>query len=69
MQQPDVKPAFVGLSMTVDTENKVILGRITGIFGLQGWVNEGKYHWLQKLVVKAGWKLAPMASYRRPASG
>ncbi len=38
MQQPDVKPAFVGLSMTVDTENKVILGRITGIFGLQGWV-------------------------------
>ena len=38
MQQPNSSSGSLGHSPTGEAKGKILLGRITGVFGLQGWV-------------------------------
>ena len=38
MQQPNSSSGSLGNPSTGDAKGKILLGRITGVFGLQGWV-------------------------------
>ena len=38
MQQPNSKPASVASSSSDDSKEKILLGHVTGVVGLKGWV-------------------------------